>query len=156
MRRSTLILVAVFVVMVALVPGVAVAGDPIPPTGHWLHEDPDSTSALPSIVQIRISDAASGTDDVRVWLRDNRATGACTTTQGPAEGAGVSSYDAATGDLTGTSRVWCLSNGFDTSFPSVFSYDQGKDELIGDGGVLVFRRVAEPVNVGLVDVTQGL
>jgi hypothetical protein len=156
MRRSTLILVAVFVVMVALIPGVAVAGDPIPPTGHWTTEDPDSTSALPSIDQLRISVAATGTDDVRVWLRDNRATGACATTQGPAEGAGVFSYDAATGDLTGTSRVWCLSNGFDTSFPSVFSYDQSKDELIGDDGVLVFRRVAEPVNVGLVDVTQGL
>ncbi len=88
-RRSILILGAVFVVVAALVPGVAMAGDPIPPTGHWLTENPDSTPALPSIVQVRISDASPGTDDVRVWLRDSRATGACATTQGPAEAAGV-------------------------------------------------------------------
>jgi hypothetical protein len=67
--------------------------------------------------------------------------------------ASVLSYDAPTGDLTGTIRVWCPAEGTDASAPVVWNYNSVDDQLDIDGQH--YRRLDEPVNVGLVDITQG-
>ena len=156
MRRSLLVLGAVLVMVVALVPGVAAAGDPIPPTGRFIAEDIDASPDVVAIPRYTISESASGTSLVRTWFRINRAVGGgCPLTQGPANAAAVATWDAATGKLSTTSETyWCQEeDAVQSGNPSVLTYDEVNDEI--DGGI-TYRRVARPIDVGLVDTAQGL
>ena len=152
--RILVVVVAVLVVWSFV--GVALAAEPnVPASGHWIGDsDFNSTPTQRSIAHVTISDSSGIDDNVRVWRRQNRATGACPTTQGAAFGAGIGSYDAAAGDITGTGFGWCPSEGTSGAWLASLNYDEAQDVLTDR--FHTYRRVDEPVYVGLVDPTQGL